>query len=67
MPKLTVMDIEETYGITSREVRNLMHDGQLNGERNHGVWYIDEASLFSAIEKGLLKDRKKALRAEAAK
>lgn len=67
MPKLTVTDIEETYGITSREVRNLIHDGQLNGERNHGVWYIDETSLFQAIEQGLLKDRKKALRAEAAK
>lgn len=60
MPKLSVEEIEERYGITSREVRNALADGHLEGERNHGVWMVTTSSLMGALEKGLLKDRKKA-------
>lgn len=62
MAKLSVTDIETAYGITSREVRNLIHDGRLVGERNHGTWFVEEKSLRAAIESGLLKDRKNAPR-----
>lgn len=60
MPKLAVDQIEETYGITSREVRNAIQDGFLEGERNHGVWVVEERSLQEAIAAGKLKNRKQA-------
>lgn len=60
MAKLSVEEIEETYGITSREIRNALAEGQLTGERNHGTWFVMEKSLLEAIEQGLLKHRKKA-------
>lgn len=60
MPKLSVEEIEARYGITSREVRNALADGHVDGERNHGVWTVSHASLVAAIERGILKDRKKA-------
>lgn len=60
MAKLSVEEIEETYGITSREIRNALAEGQLTGERNHGTWFVTEKSLHEAIDQGLLKHRKKA-------
>lgn len=61
MAKLSVEHIEEIYGITSREIRNALADGQVKGERNHGTWYVEEVSLKEAIASGLLKDRKGAM------
>jgi|GEM_PF-2094910 hypothetical protein len=60
MAKLSVAEIEEIYGITSREIRNALAEGHVTGERNHGNWTVSESSLHEAIEKGLLKDRKRA-------
>lgn len=60
MAKLSVEEIEENYGITSREIRNALAEGQITGERNHGSWFITEKSLLHAIDQGLLKHRKKA-------
>ncbi len=60
MAKLSVEDIEEQYGITSREIRNALAEGQLTGERNHGTWFVTEKSLQEAIDQGILKHRKKA-------
>lgn len=62
MAKLSVEQVEATYGITSREVRNAIADGQLAGERVNGKWMVDSRSLHQAIEAGLLKDRKNAMR-----
>ena len=60
MPKRTVEEIEEIFGIHSREIRNALADGHITGERNHGVWTISEKSILAAIEKGILKNRKQA-------
>lgn len=58
MPKRTVEEIEEIYGIHSREIRNALADGHISGERNHGVWSVSERSVMAAIDKGILKNRK---------
>lgn len=63
MPKRTVEEIEETYGIHSREIRNALADGHISGERNHGVWSVSERSVMAAIDKGILKNRKQASQA----
>lgn len=60
MPKRTVEEIEEIYGIHSREIRNALADGHIKGERNHGVWTVSERSVLAAIDKGILKNRKAA-------
>jgi hypothetical protein len=61
MAKISVEQVEATYGITSREVRNAIADGHLAGERVHGKWVVDSQSLHKAIEAGVLKDRKNAM------
>lgn len=62
MAKISVEQIEATYGITSREVRNAITDGHLVGERIHGKWMVERQSLHKAIEAGVLKDRKNAMK-----
>lgn len=61
MSKLSVEAIEAHYGITSREIRNAIADGHLEGERNHGSWLVSERSLQNAIHQGILKNRKQAV------
>lgn len=61
MSKLSVEAIEANYGITSREIRNAISEGHLEGERNHGSWLISEKSLEGAINQGFLKNRKQAV------
>jgi hypothetical protein len=58
MAKLSFDEIEGRYGITSREMRNAIQDGHLQGERNHGAWLVTETSLRQAIDQGILKNRK---------
>jgi hypothetical protein len=62
MAKISVEQVEATFGITSREVRNAIADGHLAGERVNGRWMVDNQSLQKAIEAGHLKDRKNAMK-----
>ncbi len=62
MAKISVEQVEATFGITSREVRNAIADGHLAGERVNGKWMVENHSLLKAIEVGLLKDRKNAVK-----
>jgi hypothetical protein len=58
MAKLSFDEVEDRYGITSREMRNAVQEGHLQGERSHGTWLVTETSLRQAIDSGVLKNRK---------